>query len=205
MYKLEEKHIDLLKELVNLGVGNGSHILNAMISSHIKLEVPDVKVLHYGEMEKHIQSFGNSKLDVIYLPFHGHIAGSAQIIMPHESTQKLVTKISAPNTPLTPLMVIDSIKEIGNIVINSVLGTISNNIYFHLDYSVPIFYEGSLSNLLLKREKDKKSRYLLAQAVFTIDDLNISGNIVLLLKEEAFDELVEAMHVYLIENGIEVA
>ncbi|MBN1182596.1 MAG: hypothetical protein JXB49_09940 [Bacteroidales bacterium] len=205
MYQIEDKYIDLLKELVNLGVGNGSYILNAMLSSHIKLEVPEVEILQYKDMEKHIQSFGNKKLDVIYLPFHGHIAGSAQIIIPHESTKTLVSKISAPNTTLTQYVIIDSIKEVGNIIINSILGTISNNIYFHLDYSVPIFYEGSLTNLLLKRERDAKSRYLLAQTIFTINELDISGSIVLLLKEEAFDELIQAMNVYLIENGIVAA
>lgn len=207
MYQFDEKYLDILRELVNIGVGNGGSILNTLINSHIELQVPEVTVLEYEEMEKRIEAFGPMKHDVIYLPFHGHISGSAQIILTIKSADSLANLLSRINNEKSPtkVYITDTLKEVGNIIINSVLGTISNNIYFHFNYSAPIFYEGNVEKLLLRRGKDFKSKYLLAQTVFSVDHLNISGTIIILFKEDAFEELLHALNVYLVDNGIEVA
>lgn len=206
MIQIREEYIDLLRELVNIGVGNGSNILNTMVNSHVSLQVPQIDILEYNQMKLYLKTFGKGNMDVIYLPFHGHISGSAQIILTQESALSLARQLEGINTEeQTKEFINDTLKEIGNIIINSVLGTISNTIYFHFDYSVPIFYEGNVEKLLLRKESNSNSRYLLAQTIFRIDHLNIAGNIVILFKEDAFGELVNALDVYLIENGLEVA
>lgn len=53
---LTDKQSDALKELINIGVGRGASALNMMLNSHIRLQVPFVKVLSPTDWKREFKS-----------------------------------------------------------------------------------------------------------------------------------------------------
>lgn len=58
-------------------------------------------------------------------------------------------------------------REIGNIVINSVMGSIGNVLRQHMNYALPVYLEDTVENFW-KSNNLSKTTILLAQARFTI-------------------------------------
>ena len=77
--------------------------------------------------------------------------------------------------------------EIGNIVLNSVMGYISNALHLSLDYVVPYYSEGGLAGLINQNESG-----LLARARFKVEHLATEGDIVLFFEPESYAMLLSS-------------
>ena len=185
--------IDKLRELMNMGVGRGANVLNTMLNSHITLQVPFVKLLAYDEFMKELGIIGNARLASVSMLFRGAFSGNARLIFPSGSALKLVTACTgeAPDSEVD----MDSIQagtlsEIGNIVLNSVMGTISNLLKLSFDYSVPGYLEGGVDSLFNVAALDPASVILLARTRFLIEELNVEGDVVIFFELGSFNRFL---------------
>ena len=81
----------------------------------------------------------------------------------------------------------------GNIVINGVMGSISNVLEQRLHYSLPTYTEDSIEHLLFPAGLACPHTILLARTSFNIASLCIEGNILLLFDVGSFDALLAAI------------
>jgi chemotaxis protein CheC len=82
-------------------------------------------------------------------------------------------------------------------VINGVMGSISNVLQRHLSYSLPIYLEDTVNNLLTAHAFEVASAaVLVSQARFTVEQLLIAGDIILIFKLGELDTLLTALNVY---------
>ena len=188
------EQIDSLREIINIGVGRGADVLNTMLSSHISLQVPFVKVLSKEELKEEMKGHEESQLSVVRLGFKGNTSGSSELIFTSESASKLITAFTGEESESFDL---DSIRagtltEIGNIVLNAVVGSISNMLNLHLKYSVPNYMEGNTKNLFPK-DIDPDSVILLAKTRFKIEEFKIEGDIALFFELGGFDLLLNSI------------
>ncbi len=186
------EHIDVLKELMNIGVGRGAHVLNTMLQSHIRLQVPFIKVVSPDDLKSELEFNNEIHLAAVNLGFNGNLSGNAQLLFTSECASKLVSVLTGDESDDLDL---DSVRagtlcEIGNIVINAVMGTISNQLLMHLDYSVPSYIEGGLGPLLPKAKAGEKTIILLARTKFEVEALEIEGDMLIFLELGAFDKLL---------------
>ncbi len=90
---------------------------------------------------------------------------------------------------------IETLKEVGNIVINSVMGSIANILEHHLSYSLPRYLD--INVLTLARTSTipeaRKDRVILADTRFTIEDREIEGSILLILEVGSLEALLDAI------------
>lgn len=198
-----DKQIDVLKELINIGVGRGANVLNTMLHSHIRLQVPFVSILSSAELRQKMEIHSGKRLSAVNLTFKGSFSGIAELIFPSESASKLVTAFTGEGAGVEDL---DSIRagtlcEIGNIVLNALLGSISNLLQLHLNYSVPNYVEGNIDNLLPPHQVSSSSVILLARTRFTIEELEIDGDFVLFLEVGSFDKLLASINAFSIIDG----
>ena len=131
-------HIDALQELVNIGVGRAAGVLNDMLASPIQLNIPEVRLLTPEELKLELKNqFGDSLLATVQLSFSGSFSGTAELVFPTESAATLVSVLTgeAPGTPDLDVVKIGALLEIGNIVLNGIMGSLSNALIEHLDYS----------------------------------------------------------------------
>ncbi|SRR5579883_6117 len=190
------EQMDALQELINIGVGRAASLLNEMVDSHIRLEIPFVKVLTALEAYQELAiRFHDDSLASVRLGFTGSFYGTAGLIFPTESASTLVAVLTGEEAGSTELdaVKIGTLSEIGNIVINGVMGSISNVLKQHMNYTLPVYLEDTIDNLLLSTHVNN-SKILLAQARFSIEQLEIIGDIILIFEVSTFDALINAIN-----------
>ena len=145
---ITKKQIEGLKELINIGVGRGASVLNTMLDSHIHLDVPSLKIMDSQSFAREIKKFGDHRLAAVELDFKGLFSGSAQLVFPTATASSLVTALAGEESVHMDMDALraGTLTEIGNIVLNGVIGSIANLLKLTFDYSVPIYLEDTLDD-----------------------------------------------------------
>lgn len=192
---LTEKQFDALQELVNIGVGRAAGMLNQMVDSRIILEIPYIKVLNAADLHKELaKKFNGDCFAAVRQGFKGSFCGTAELVFPTESASKLVAVLTGEEqgSPDLDAVKIGTLSEIGNIIINSVMGSISNLLRQHMNYALPLYLEDTVENLLLL-DNIGNSTIILAQTSFIIERLEITGDMLLVFELSSFDALLVAI------------
>ncbi len=190
--KPTESQIEALKELINIGVGKGASILNTMLNSHIVLQVPMLQFLSMSNLKKELNVMGQGKLSTVNLKFDGRFSGSAELVFPSDTAMALVNCLVEEEDVMD--MGIDAIMagtlcEVGNVVLNGLMGSISNLLSSHFDYSVPEYFENTADNII--REHLDDATVILAKTQFLIQEMDITGDIVLFFEIDALNKMME--------------
>jgi chemotaxis protein CheC len=190
------EQIDALQEMINIGVGRAASVLNEMLESHISLQVPYIKIFSPSELTEELEHrLGPIQLSAVRLMFTGSLSGNAQLVFPTDSASKLVSLLTQDELDSLDLdsLKIGTLSEIGNIVINGVMGSISNLLGQHFNYSLPIYIEDTVDHLLTWSEFDPNLVILLAQARFSVESMHIQGDIILIFTVSSFDSLIDSL------------
>lgn len=187
--------LDALKEIVNTGVGKAASSLNDLLDSHIELEVPTISVLSPELAGKSGMGLESPLLAWVQLDFSGAISGTAALVFPPVSAVKLVAALTgmAPDTPGIDGVMAGTLNEVGNIIVNSVIGTLGNILDKPFDFSIPNYLQGELADLLQQGGSRGALTVLLVQTHFHIRDLQVEGNIFLIFELGSFDALLAAI------------
>lgn len=198
-----QKQIDALNELINIGVGQAASRLSTMLDTHIRLAAPEVMLLRLSDVAGALAEFGDGPLAMVQMPFRGPIAGVASLLFPPEDASRLVDTLTGqayPNTDMDSLRA-GTLSEVGNIVLNGVMGTIANFVDEHLEYSPPTYLEDVLPKLFHLDRRDPAAVFVLARVRFLVEKQEIQGNIVLYLEvgfldwlTDIFERVIEKSH-----------
>jgi chemotaxis protein CheC len=190
--RLDDNQRDVLQEVINIGVGHAAGVLNEMLSAHIKLQVPVVRICSAQEARPELLiMLGQGHLAAVRMTFTGSLEGKAHLIFPTESASKLVSALTdeAIGSPDLDAVKIGTLTEVGNIVINSVIGSISNLLKEKFSYHLPLYMEGSVEDLL-NGSVAPEAIFLIAQTQFLIQSMQVCGNILLIFEVGYFDILM---------------
>jgi chemotaxis protein CheC len=193
---LTHDQLDALKELINIGVGQAAGMLSEMIDYHIRLQIPEVELLPILDMQnQQKQRLGSDPLSAVKLPFSGSFTGNAQLIFPTESAAMLVSVLTGEDveSPDLDSLKISTLSEVGNILLNGVMGSISNILEQQLDYAIPCYEEEDIDHLLSFKIGYSQAHILLARTQFDIAELQIQGDIVLFFDVSSFQLLLNAI------------
>jgi len=194
MITLTNQQTDMLTELVNIGIGHAAASLNSMIGHHIKLYVPHVYITQRNKVSNHFSSdFKN--ISSVIMRFSGDFDGKSALMFPKESAEVLVACLTGEPKSSVAMDELKSgaLTEVGNILINSVMGSISNMLKTTLHYSVPDYIEGSLDHLMDLGGHIGES-VLVAETTFQVKDLHVKGSIVLFFHITSFEMLLEHLN-----------
>ena len=193
---LTADQIDALKELLNIGVGRAAGALNQMLETPIHLQVPSLKLGTLQELTHELGEFGEESLSTVQLPFQGNFSGSASLIFPTESAAKLVDTLTgqAPDSQNLDTIRVGTLTEIGNIVLNGVMGSLTNVLKEQITYSVPLFSEAPVTNLFTHSQSNSNALIMLANARFTLEQFQIYGDIVVMFGVGSINSLLEAIN-----------
>ena len=189
--------LDILQELINIGVGRAAGMLNRMVSTHIQLQVPELVVLSSKEFLTRYGSRGKEIFSAVQLTFTGHFSGLSALIFPPESASRLVGIILG-NAVISPdeaeAMRVETLQEVGNIVLNGVMGSIGNILKENIVFSTPDYVEERFERLVFFGEHaDDRAMVLMARTQFTIKDHLIEGEVLILFSLASFDTLLAAI------------
>jgi chemotaxis protein CheC len=198
MKTIDTETLDAIRELVNIGVGRAASQLNQMTGSHIVLRIPTVGLVPFSEISsKENRILSGDVLSAVLLDFKGTFSGITAVVFPPESAASLVMLLTGEReqSPELDAMRVEALKEVGNIIINAVMGSIANVLAERLTYSIPSYYEGPFSSVAELQKKNVEDEWvLLARTNFLIQSLSIEGDILLILEVGSLDRLVESIH-----------
>lgn len=193
MIDLSSKQLDALNELVNIGVGQAANTLYQLTDMYILLSIPNITLVDIQQLDEFSRDFDNRRVAAVLQEFSGEYSGRAGLIIPEESAVKLVTAITG-ETPLTNDLDVlqgETLSEIGNIVINAMIGSISNILGTErLHFELAEYYKDEVSKALTPLYS-VGSLVLIAHINFNIQKLQIEGYILLTFDMGTAASLIE--------------
>jgi chemotaxis protein CheC len=192
---IDDEATDAIRELINIGVGRAAGLLSDMTQRKILLRVPSIRIIRHADLAQVTGSFPSEALSTITLSFQGPLSGLSALVFPPKSAVSLVMLLTGEGAQSAELDAIrvGTLKEVGNIIINAVMGSIANVLGHHLVYSLPAYQEITLNGLANKHKNRPEDWILLANADFCIEKTDIEGNILLVLEVGSMDSLLASI------------
>lgn len=141
---LSDLEHDALTELVNLGVSRAASNLSEMVGEQVHLSVPNVSMMGRAEAIEILNKSEASKLIAVHQVFNGDVSGRALVIFPEAKSLELVRAVTSAELSLEDIIELEheALAETGNIILNSCLATIANQLERTLTISLPDIIRG---------------------------------------------------------------
>lgn len=196
---MSKVRVDVLTELVTLGIGRSAEVLNLILNSHIELSAPEITILDVGELPQALQADEN-RLSAVSMRYNGSMDGVTELIFRSREAGKLVDCVTGEESRMEEglnALRAGTLCEVGNVVINSLMGAISNELDFNLTYTVPTYLEGGVEVLVAEAKLAEARAVLLAKTIFTVASLHIEGEIAVFMSLASLQYLEKALDSYL--------
>ena len=133
------EQLDALTEIVNIGTGRAAAILSEITDSWIELSVPRVIACRPADVAQYLSTTQSESQTLICQNFTGGLDGQASLSFPSNSALSLAQFVGEVEEVADELdFDLEGIlEEVGNIVLNAVLGSVSNLFECGLEYSLP--------------------------------------------------------------------
>lgn len=192
---LTSDQMDALAEVINIGVGRAAAVLNQMISSKVDLRAPQVRVLETDQALTLIDLQGADQAAAVTMTFSGSLSGATAIFFPPQNAAQLANVLVGRDDGDFDMdsVKIGALTEVGNIVLNSVIGSISNIIGGGISFKVPAYVEGSVQDLIRQGIDESQKVLVVAETMFSVVDLEIRGETLLVLGMKSFDNLLQTI------------
>lgn len=191
--------VDALTELITLGIGRSAEVLNLILNSHIELSAPSVRILDAMDLSQALDA-NEKRLSAVSMRYNGSMDGVAELIFNSSEAGKLVDCItgeqSCSDEGLDALRA-GTLCEVGNVVINALMGAISNELALSLTYTVPSYLEGGVETLVAEAKLAQARAVLLAKTVFNVASLRIEGEIAVFMSLASLHYLEESLDRYI--------
>ena len=197
------EEIDALRELINIGVGRAAGALNDMVGAHVELRVPSVRLVSPADIKEATRWMNEQELATVRMGFSGEIQGATELVFPADSASKLVALLTGEElgTPDLDSLRAGALTEVGNILLNAVMGSITNVLEQHVSYELPTYSEETPEDLAEAVRSQAQATVLLAQTHFfvrqshsSVEQEKIEGEVTLLFGMGSFEVLLERIH-----------
>jgi chemotaxis protein CheC len=174
--QLNEMHIDVLKEIGNIGAGNAATSLAQILNQKIDMVTPKVRILDIAEADK---ALGGPETPVvaILVELYGDIRGIMMFVVGESFAKSLMSGLLGEEKPdclhLSD-MENSAFSEIGNIMIGSYTAAIASLSNLEIKISVPAVTADMVGSLLTVPAAEMGS--LSDKIIFIEDDFVNSGN-----------------------------
>ncbi len=194
---------DAITEVINIGFGRAAASLSILIGSHIILQAPQVEIHSIAELTSTLESYAPREEIIIHQVFKGSITGDVLLFMDAESASVLVDMLSGGPGIAKPIGPSDreALIEVGNILMNSYIGSFGNLLNLKLSFNLPHMSEESLVLWLHKMNtfsNGERQYVVLVKTDFNVANIKASGYVALLLDLQSLKVLVET-----VEKGLQ--
>ena len=190
---------DILKEIFNINVGQAANMLSEIINKKILLDVPNIEILDYKNVLKMEVAFENVPKGTLMLSsinFNKKIQGQANLIFPANKMRLFINLCmneedsEADQEIHFTDMDFDVVREVGNIILNAIMGGIGNFLDLNLEYTIPEVKIYDRDDFKEKILNSKELCVIMLYITFIIEDIEIEGGIIINLTLNSLKELM---------------
>lgn len=139
--RIKPYHLDVLKEVGNIGAGNAATALSRLLNKLIDMNVPSVRIVSFQEITELIGG-ADKTVAAVYLRIEGEVPGNMFFILTLKEAEELISKLTGleemdlTNQEMNE-MAVSALQELGNILAGSYLSALSDFTKLNLQPSVP--------------------------------------------------------------------
>lgn len=192
--QLQDMHLDVLKEIGNIGSGNAASSLSELIQCNTDITVPSVKMLDFSEAVNFLGGPENVAIGML-VGIKGDITGMMLYILQHSFASKLTSTLFGSEIEnLTNMNEMETsfISEVGNIMAASYVNAISQLTGMMIDISVPnmtVDMVGAILSVPAVEFAQVGNKVLFIDDGFVIGDGEIKSNMILVPEMQSLETL----------------
>ncbi|HAF0292622.1 TPA: CheY-P-specific phosphatase CheC, partial [Salmonella enterica subsp. enterica serovar Typhimurium var. 5-] len=128
--KISDMHLDILKEVGNIGAGHAATALSTLLNKKVDMKVPNVRVVSFDEMME-MAGGAESVIASVFLRIEGDAPGSMFFVLPLEQAEKFIRSLIGDQSfsfsnPVVSDLALSALQEMGNILSGSYLSSLSD-------------------------------------------------------------------------------
>lgn len=197
LLEINDKYVDVLQEIGNIGAGNATTAIASMLSIRVDMNVPKVELLEVSKLGAAICP-EDEVIVGIFLEIQADIEGSMMFLMKLDSAQYLVNKLMMRDASYKAEfdeMDLSALKEIGNIIAGSYLSALSTMTNLVIAPSIP-YLAVDMAASVLSVPAIEFGQYgdhaLLIETEFG-DDVMIGGYFILMPEQQSYDKILKGL------------
>ncbi|MBQ3161379.1 MAG: chemotaxis protein CheC [Oscillospiraceae bacterium] len=192
--QLQDMHLDVLKEIGNIGSGNAASALAELIQCDTDITVPTVRMLDFSEAVNFLGGPENVAIGML-VGIRGDITGMMLYVLQHSFASKMTsTLFGSEIEDLTNMNEMETsfISEVGNIMAASYVNAISQLTGMMIDISVPnmtVDMVGAILSVPAVEFAQVGNKVLFIDDGFVIGDGEIKSNMILVPEMQSLETL----------------
>ena len=186
--------------MIHLGVDRGAAVLESLLDSRVEIRISRTRRQDLADLQTELGVSG-SRLSLVMMPFNGLLEGDAGLVISQENARRLVGRLTGKETRSTTFDTLEegALCEIGNIVLNGVMNTVSGILGASLIYQVPRVHQGEIG--MVKPSRGSRGYVaVLTDIRLLVGNLEVKGDLVLFFSEKSFAELTGRVDAIILEE-----
>jgi chemotaxis protein CheC len=195
---LNNKYLDILKELGNIGAGNAITALATMLNQKIDMKIPKVKIMDFTQLQE-IFGLAETIIVGIYFDLEGSVNGNILFSLDIESAAFLVEYLMGVkiNNKFDE-MAKSALQEIGNIMAGSYISSLSTLTSLSMKISPPaicIDMAGAILSVPAIKFGELSDKILFIETQFSEGNKQIQGDFFLIPDIDSFNLILDSLGV----------
>ena len=200
MVNLSELENDALVEIFNIGVGHAAAAMSEIVNEEVTMSVPSITFLNRADAAALLGSKRDGdRICGVSQHYDGAFATEAILMFPEDKSLEIVRLMVGDSVPLQELteMEQEAMSEIGNIILNSCVGTLANIFSQELSGSLPQYHVGTSEEILTASGGGADTVVLMLHIDFILEKHQIHGYVAFILDLTALHDLQDQVDLYL--------
>ena len=192
MSEISELELDGIRESLNISMGKAASTFSSMVHEQIRLSVPNLQFASPSEAFEVLNINPDNEMHYVFQKYDSdYFTSDVYLMFAREESFELVKLFLGSDTDIhdVPLLEQEAMTEIGNIILNACVGSLSNLLKMTIRGSLPEFKQGYARNIF-STEAAKSSdddMLMIVYIDFGVEHKSIHGYIVLVLELNSFD------------------
>jgi chemotaxis protein CheC len=200
MFNLSELQHDALVEIFNIGVGHAAAAMSLIVNEEVSMSVPSISFVNRTEAALMLVDSNTRRICGVSQHFYGAFDTEAILMFPEDKSLEIVRLMVGESVPLKELtdMEQEAMSEIGNIILNSCVGTLANIFGQELEGSLPVYHIGTSEDILAASGTYQGEAIVLMLHIdFVLEKHQIHGYVAFILDVTALHDLQHQLDQYL--------
>jgi len=196
--KISFLETDALKELGTMASGHAATALSKLIKRKIKINVPKGQIVNALEVPD-ILGGATKIVTVIFITIDSELMGALVLLLDQDNALKLANLMTKKNDALLTDFGVSSIKECGNICLNSYLNVLNEVTGIRISTSVPKIATNKMKILLddvCLESRIRVDHALVLETNFQLNSTVIFGHFLFYLEADGFENILNGLEKY---------
>lgn len=194
--EFSSNQIESLSKIAENGVGQAAESLSSLVGAEVQLSVPSLQVCTPAEIEMQLMESNNGFSMLVTQDFSGKVTGRAGLLFHDQSGPKLANiLLEGEGVPEDAQEVVfEILLEVGNIILNGLMGSLSNLTRDTLDYGIPSISVGaeilkSFSSIV-PASKYNECSTLIIDVKFDVETHQLDGSMMIVFDVATIKSLI---------------